>query len=188
MAMRFLRENAAGMEVGKIAVVGFSAGGHLAGLLGTMYDGEELAGIGAGKLLRPDALGLCYPVTISWGKHHQGSFSCLTGDDEVLNGKLSLDRLVHSQMPPVFLWHTRDDETVPVFGTLAFAQALEAAGVEFALHIYRRGVHGLSTADAQVYPADKVPQHSTDLREWPEKMMDFFAEIGFLAEDWEVCR
>lgn len=183
LAMRYLRENAARMGLGKIAVVGFSAGGHLAGLLGTRYG--TLADIGAEELLRPDALGLCYPVTISWGKCHAGSFACLTGQDETLTEQLSLERLVQPEMPPVFLWHTRDDGTVPVFGTLAFAQALEAAGVDFAMHIFRRGVHGLSTADARVYPVRGVPEHSRDAADWPEKMMEFFEDVGFSTEDWE---
>lgn len=181
MAMRYLREHAAEMEVGRIAVIGFSAGGHLAGLMGTLY--EEFPEIGTGAQLRPDALGLCYPVTTAWGKHHAGSFSCLTGEDAALTERLSLDKLVRSGMPPVFLWHTRDDATVPVAGTLAMAQALEAAGVDFALHIYRQGTHGISTADAQVYPVGGIPPHSADIGTWPETMIAFLAEIGFSTEE-----
>ncbi len=187
MAMRYLREHAEEMEIDpdQIAAIGFSAGGHLCGTLGTMFDCPEVADIGPAELLRPDALGLCYPVAVSWGKTHEGSFENLTGGDTALRERLSLDRLVRPDMPPVFLWHTRDDGSVPSRNSLVLASALEAAGVDFALHIYRHGPHGLSTGDIQSNHREKIPEISKDVVEWPEKMMDFFEEIGFRIVDGE---
>lgn len=187
MAMRYIRENAAALEVDvqRVAAMGFSAGGHLCGTLGTMYDCPEVADLGPAELLRPDALGLCYPVTVSWGATHGGSFQNLCGEDAALRQRLSLDRLVRSDMPPVFLWHTRDDDCVPCRNSLILANALEQAGVDFVLHLYRNGQHGLSTADSQVYLADKVPQVSRDVPGWLETMVDFLTEMGFTAQDEE---
>lgn len=181
MAMGYIRQNAAALEVdpGMVAAIGFSAGGHLCGMLGTLFDAPEVATIGPAELLRPDALGLCYSVAVSWGDTHEGSFQNLCGGDAALRSRLSLDRLVRPDMPPVYLWHTRDDGSVPCRNSLLLASALQDAGVEFAMRIYRHGPHGLSTADAQVYPADAVPQVSPDLPGWPEEMMGFFREIGF---------
>ena len=188
MAMRWIRENAAEMEVdpGKVAAMGFSAGGHLCGTLGTLYDCPEVADIGPAQLLRPDALGLCYPVAVSWGNTHAGSFQCLCGEDEKLWQRLSLDGLVRPDMPPVFLWHTRNDATVPVRNSLILAQRLEEKGIDFAMHIYRHGEHGLSTADGQSYPMDKVPSVSWDVPGWLEAEIRFFEEIGIKPQDYEV--
>lgn len=187
MAMRYIRENAAAMEVDAhhVAAMGFSAGGHLCGTLGTMYDCPEVADIGPAQLLRPDALGLCYPVAVSWGATHGGSFDNLCGTDEALRQRLSLDRQVRRDMPPVFLWHTRDDGCVPCRNSLVLANALEQMGVDFVLHLYRHGDHGLSTADSQVYPVHGVPQVSRDVPGWLETMMDYLEELGFSAKDGE---
>jgi acetyl esterase/lipase len=185
MAMRYIRDRAAEFEVnpGMVAAVGFSAGGHLCGTLGTLWDSPEVADVGSADLLRPNALGLCYPVAVSWGVTHEGSFRNLCGDDPQLRQRLSLDRRVRPDMPPVYLWHTRDDGSVPVRNSLILAQALEEAGVDFAMRIYRHGCHGLSTADEMVYPACCVPEHSPQIGNWPEEMMGFFAEIGFRITD-----
>ena len=188
VAMRYIRENAEtfGIDPACVAAVGFSDGGHLCGTLGTMYDCPELADIGPGELLRPSALGLCYPVAVSWGNTHEGSFQNLCGGDGELRRRLSLDALVRPDMPPVFLWHTRSDETVPVRNSLILAQRLEEAGIEFAMHIYRQGKHGLSTADQQAYSLGQVPPISWDVPGWIEAEIRFFEEIGVKIQDFEV--
>lgn len=185
MAMRYIRENAAEFEVNPrmVAAVGFSAGGHLCGTLGTMFDCPEVADIGNGELIRPDALGLCYPVAVSWGRTHQGTFQNISGGDPLLWDRLSLERLVRPDMSPVFLWHTRDDASVPCRNSLILAQALEEAGIDFALYLYRKGRHGLSTADEMVYPVYGVPEISPEVTGWLDSMMTFFSEIGFRITD-----
>ena len=188
MAMRYIRENAEKWNIGKnkIAAIGFSAGGHLCGTLGTLYDCPEVQDIGDASLLRPDALGLCYPVTVSNGKAHTGSFKNLCGADEALWQRLSMDKLVRKDMPPVFLWHTRDDACVPVQGTLRLALALEEADLPFTMHIYAKGEHGLSTADALVYSAEGIPEISGDVTGWVDTMLGFFAENGICITDTKI--
>ena len=187
MAMAYIRENAEafGIDPAMVAAVGFSAGGHLCGMLGTMYDCPELSDLGTPAQLRPDALILCYPVAVSWGRTHEQSFANISGGDPLLRKRLSLDTLVRADMPPVFLWHTRTDTSVPCRNSLLLAVALEEAGVPFTMHIYRKGVHGLSTADAQAYPAGKIPETGPDLEKWPETAMEFLKEIGFQITDKE---
>ncbi len=180
LAMRYIRQQAQafGIDPHMVTAVGFSAGAHLCGCLATMYDGEAVAQIGAPAQLRPDAVGLCYPVAVSWGRTHDGSFDNLCGDDEELRQRLSLEKCVHGDMPPVFLWHTRQDTAVPCRNSLLLAAALEEQGVPFAMHIYHKGVHGLSVADETVYPPGEMPQISADVPSWPEAMLAFFREMG----------
>lgn len=185
MAMRYIRENAGEFEVASnmIAAIGFSAGGHLCGTLGTMYDCPEVADLGSADLLRPDALGLCYPVAVSWGPTHEGSFDNLTRGDAALRKRLSLDALVRPDMPPAFLWHTRNDDAVPCRNSILLANALADAGVNFSLHIYANGPHGLSNANDTVYSAHTVPVCSADIPGWPETMIRFFREMGLKPVD-----
>lgn len=185
LAMRFIREQAGewGVDPGAVAAMGFSAGGHLCGTLGTMFDSPEVADIAAPGVVRPDALGLCYPVAVSWGKTHAASFQNLAGGDEALAGRLSLDKLVRGDMPPVYLWITRDDGSVPCRNALLLAQAMDEAGVDFALHVYRHGPHGLSVADETVFPTGNMPVFSPDVPGWVEGMLRFFKESGLTVRD-----
>lgn len=187
MAMGYIRKNCEVFELdpGMLAAIGFSAGGHLCGLLGTMYDCPEVKDLGSPEVLRPDALGLNYPVAVSWGKTHADSFTNISGGDSALADRLSLDRLVRPDMPAVFLWHTRDDESVPCRNSLVLANALEQAGVDFSLHLYRHGKHGLSTADEMVYPVGGVPEISWDVPGWLDAEIRFFSEIGLKIKDLE---
>ena len=62
-------------------------------------------------------------------------------------------------------------------------RAMEEAGVDFSLHIYREGKHGLSTADAMAYPTDDLPRISWDVPGWLEACVRFFEEIGLTITD-----
>jgi len=188
MAMAYIREMAEEYEIDPrmVAAMGFSAGGHLCGTLGTLFDSPEVADLGSAGALRPDALGLCYPVAVSWGRTHEGSFEKLCGGDAALRQRLSLEGLVRPDMPPVFLWHTREDETVPCRNSLILAQALEEAGVDFALHIYQKGPHGLSTANEMAYSSYGVPEVSWDVPGWLEACHRFFQGSGLRITDTEV--
>lgn len=185
MAMRYIREEAGGLEIdpGMVAVVGFSAGGHLAGCLGTMWDSPQVADLAKPEHLRPDALGLCYPVAVAWGDTHRGSFDNLTGGDARLADELSLDKRVRPDMPPVFLWTTRNDGSVPCRNSLILAQRLDEVGVDLAFHLYRRGKHGLATADALAFPVGELPEMSWDVPGWPEAMLAFFRDVGLTIRD-----
>lgn len=137
----------------RIAVCGFSAGGHLTASLGVFWKQpylQEAPGIVPG-FNRPNALILNYPV-ISSGPHgHQDSFTNLLGPDadEAKRHEFSLEHHVNADTPPTFLWHTFNDEPVPVENSLLFAQSLRKQQIPFELHIYPDGPHGLSLATAE---------------------------------------
>ena len=164
------------VDPAKIAVCGFSAGGHLAGSVGTLWNEPELAaalGLAPGEN-RPDAMVLCYPVITSGQKRHGGSFLNLLGEepDPALLKKLSLENSVGPHTPPAFLWHTADDDCVPCENSLLMAGALKAAGVPFELHLYASGVHGLSLCSAQTDGDGRPGLENQHIRPrlagWPE--------------------
>jgi acetyl esterase/lipase len=140
-ALSLLRAKAGEWRVdpGRIAVCGFSAGGHLAASLGLL-----------GRI-RPNAMILCYPVITGGPFAHSGSFENLLGEEASgpLREELSLERRADSSAPPAFIWHTYADEAVPVENSLLLASALRGAGVPFELHIFPEGSHGLSLAEAE---------------------------------------
>ncbi len=134
-------------------VCGFSAGGHLSASLGVFWDREfvwEALGL-TGEKVRPDGLILAYPVISSGEFAHRGSFEHLTGRSGETKGEelLSLERQAGPQTPPVFMWHTAADGTVPVENSLLFAMALRKAGVSLELHIFPEGRHGLALASEE---------------------------------------
>lgn len=138
-------------DVENIIVCGFSAGGHLAGSLGVLWQESFIAEtlhLEEGEN-RPNKLILSYPVITGGVFAHKGSFDNLLGEEasEEDREKLSLEKLVGPLTPPTFIWHTYEDLAVPVQNSLLFAEALKQQDMSFELHIYAKGGHGLSLCD-----------------------------------------
>ena len=131
----------------KIAVMGFSAGGHLAASLAEYWNHPEL---GISPLSRPNALLLSYPVITLYEHTHQGTSDLVSGGDETVREALSLERHVTKDVPPTFLWHTVEDEAVPVENSLLFMRELQKNGVSFEAHIFAHGPHGQSVCTREV--------------------------------------
>lgn len=134
----------------RIGIIGFSAGGHLTCTAGTHFDNGDMNSQDPIERVssRPDAMVLCYPV-ISFGEHrHHGSMVNLIGEtpDESLRNNLSNENAVCPDTPPAFLWHTADDDVVPVENSLLFASSLSRNEVPFELHVFPHGNHGLGLA------------------------------------------
>ena len=142
-ALAWLRTHAAeyGVRPDRVAVCGFSAGGHLAGWLAARWD-HPLLGQRLGltpEQVRPSAAVLGYPVV-----HAARYLDPLGGAEE-----LRLDRQVTRQHPPAFLWATVGDATVPVENTLDYAAALRRQGIPFELHLFSDGPHAMGLADRE---------------------------------------
>lgn len=158
-AVAFVREHAGSylQHPERIAVLGFSAGGHAACSLGVMWQQEELwQPIGKKPDdVKPNAMVLCYPVITAGEYAHRGSFENLTGEKEIAaHQRYSLEKLVTEQTPPAFIWSTWDDASVPCQNTLYLAERMREHGVQAEVHIYPHGVHGLSLADRTTWCSD----------------------------------
>ena len=148
-AVHYTREHAAelGVKAGKIAVLGFSAGGHLAAMLSNHPGSPEA---------RPDAAVLCYAVLSS--KHQTPdlvSFKNLLpglSPDEYI--KCSCPEAVNTNTPPTFLWHTFGDTNVLPEHSIDYALALKQYNIDSELHIYPGGVHGLALGSRPGYETE----------------------------------
>ncbi|MES2730148.1 MAG: alpha/beta hydrolase [Bacteroidota bacterium] len=152
-AMRLLRKNADKyhLDPNRLGIMGFSAGGHLASTVTTqpnLYKDPE-DDLAATLSARPDRAVLCYAVIAMDNQYaHQGSVKNLLGEnpDPVKAAQMSTYRQVNAQTPPVFLWHTADDDIVPVQNSLLFATACAENKVPVELHVYPKGQHGAGLA------------------------------------------
>lgn len=142
-ALSILHERAGewGIDAGKLGVMGFSAGGHLAGLLCSAAETEPKSADGP----RPAFGVFLYPVVRLLGNgSHSGSGVNLLGKERVEKEaeKFALDRLVDDQWPRSYGIHEKDDPVVPVAGVEALAAAVRARGIPMELRIEEGKVHG----------------------------------------------
>jgi acetyl esterase/lipase len=151
-AMRLMRSQADSLNVDpdKIGIIGFSAGGHLSATVATqpnLYKDPE-DNLSATISARPNKVMLGYPV-ISFEEYgHMGSVKNLLGDNpspDMLR-QLSNQKQVTAENPPAFIFHTADDEVVPVQNSLFFAEACIRNKVSTSMHIYPHGKHGVGLA------------------------------------------
>ncbi len=152
-AIRVVRYNAEkwGIDPDKIAVIGFSAGGHLASVSATHYDdgiagGDEIDAVSS----RPSAAILGYPVVTMDKKYtDETTRSVFIGgleNEEELAVKYSSECQVRDSGPPVFIWHTAGDPIVPVQNSIRLVSALASKKIPFEFHVFPEGAHGLSLA------------------------------------------
>lgn len=142
----------------QIAVMGFSAGGHLAASLGTLYNNDRFLKVfGRDEHIRPDGMILGYPVITA-----DDEFSQIHSIERVSGAKkgtaeyrwFDLTNYVSSQTPPAFLWHTAADQLVPVENTLLFSMALSRHKVPYECHILPEGPHGMAVCTKEIRSYD----------------------------------
>lgn len=182
MAMVFIRENAGkyGVDPTHVGAVGFSAGGHLTGMLATLFDHEYLKKV-LGKraaLVRPDAVILSYPVLSTGEYGHDQTAEIISGGDKELRKALSIETRVTKNSSPAFIWHTAEDLAVPVENSLFMAAEYRKNGVPFELHIFERGRHGLSDVGSEICEDDLGPDVTRD-GAWVKLALSFLNVHGF---------
>lgn len=145
------------VDKNKIAVCGFSAGGHLAASLGTMFNKRIFLNQWEKTWeIRPNAMVLGYPVISSDEYVQADSIENVSGAKMGTEAflKFGLEQYVDAETPPAFIWHTAEDNVVMVENSLHFAEALSAANVSFELHILPKGGHGMSVCTKEVGTED----------------------------------
>ena len=176
-AIRTVRHNAtsAGVDPNRIGVWGFSAGGHLASTAATHFDlgRKDSADPIEATSSRPDFAVLCYPViTMDEAFTHKGSRRNLFGPDRYENADLvellSNENRVTKDTPPTFIFHTTEDQAVPVENAIAFYSALRKHSVSCEMHIYQKGRHGVGLGGND-------PVLST----WPARLESWLETNGF---------
>ena len=181
VAIKTIRANAKNWNVDseKIAVLGFSAGGHLALSLGTLWNNPEIVkAAGCEKEEnKPNAIISCYGVTgARFWLYHRALFDVLTKGRTEQEGKnlLHNPKNVGAHTPPVFLWHTFNDTAVPVDEAIELMSALSKHDVPFESHIYPNGRHGLGLANE-----DK------DLKAWHKLSVNWLKRLFYKTEKEE---
>jgi acetyl esterase/lipase len=175
LAIKQMRHLAAEYDlVDDLMVVGFSAGGHLVASEVCYHD--EIEAALKNELERddkqlfnqlekfsalPDKVVLAYPVINFISEQHEQSFTNLTGGDESLREKLSIDLHVTGDYPKTFVWACDDDDLVPPSNASRMYEALKKSGAEAGYKAYPSGGHGCATGAG------------TSAERWIEDMIEF---------------
>lgn len=167
-----------GIDPGRIGVLGFSAGGHLASTAAVHHDRVTLSEYDGQEPVssRPDFAVLIYPViSMREGVTHGGSRRNLLGPepDDKLVARMSNDEQINAQTPPTFLVHSKDDKAVPIENSERFLAGLKKQGVAGELMVFETGGHG--------YGLGRGTEHETSA--WPARCIGWLAEIGVIRAD-----
>ena len=170
-----------GLDPKRVAILGFSAGGHLASTAGTHYDAgksddpDPIERVSS----RPDRMILVYPViALATEYGHGGSRKNLLGDNPPadLLRSLSNETQVTKDTPPTFLAQTDADAAVPAENAILFALALRKNKVPVELHVFEKGVHGLGLGSGW---AGQIPAEPS-FQAWPVLCATWLKGQGFL--------
>jgi acetyl esterase/lipase len=145
-AIKIVRENAAkwGIDINRVGIMGFSAGGHLASTEATHYEKAVIEN-NNNTNLRPDFLILIYPViSMQDSLTHLDSRTNLLGKNpsKLLIDEYSNELQVNANTPPTYLTHAGDDKAVDIDNSIGFYEKLRHQNVPAELHLYPKGGHG----------------------------------------------
>lgn len=187
-AIAYLRTHAKELYIDpdKIAVVGFSAGGHLAASTAVHWKDETVNPVERKELAKPNAQVLVYPC-ITAGEYAYEHLNEVHGKGTEYPEKLSLENFVSTDTPPAFICHTAADTCVPAMNSLLYATALAKSGVSYELRIYKDGPHGMSLANKAVSSSillslepsmrQALLKVCAKFSEWFEKSVDFLRTV-----------
>ena len=178
-AVAYVRRNADKYHIDEnsISIIGFSAGGHLAGMSSAFHQKEEFAKVLNVNVeeMKINGCLLGYPV-VSTTIGHTMTIKNATNYEPELMELLSVDKQITPSFPKTFIWHTTFDSCVDVKNSLLLADALSTNKVFYEMHIYPMLEHGQSLADDSVYN-DAFPKEDLELMkhntQWMENAIHF---------------
>ncbi len=187
LSIKLVRERAQedNTDPNKVFILGFSAGGHLAGSAGIFWNlpvVRDAIGVSSGEapegINRPDGMLLCYPVILGNEFTHAGTranFCGTTEPTEEDKARFSLNLHVDATTPPAFIWHTFTDAAVPVENSLELMNAMAKQEIPFEAHIYPHGIHGLALCNEEtsVGREDRLEPHAEGWVELAVKWINF---------------
>ncbi|MBE6694828.1 MAG: alpha/beta hydrolase [Ruminococcaceae bacterium] len=185
-AVRFVRyySEKFGIDASKVAVMGSSAGGHLAALVST-YRGE-IEGEGIDEIdnecYLPNAQILCYPVisTVDDTIWHRGSGLNLLGEDNLdFAPNVSPELIADEKTPQAFIWHTAPDG-VNVINSYVYASALRRKNVPVEMHIFPEGPHGLGLCVLHASLDEEAKKMRRHVGRWSQMLLTWFSYIGYI--------
>ena len=198
MAVAYIKKNAEELGVLKecVGMVGFSAAGHLSGMMGNLFDRPEV--VEALKedacLARPDAIVMGYPVVIAGGEfENKETITNLSGGDEAIKNIISLEKRVTKNSSPAFIWGTVNDNLVMSENFIAMAIAYKKANVPFEFHLFESGPHGLAIAtrnSTAIY--GRVEDSTVEdyvnpvVGRWFDMSISWFERHGFEIKDFDI--
>ncbi len=181
LALKYLKEHSKEYYIrkDKIASIGFSAGGHLAGLLSTIKEDES--SLIEGNTYRPDLTIMAYPVISSEeGITHEDTIKSINMEKK--REKVSIDKRIDDKTPPMFIWHTKNDDLVPYENSILLRNTLSKNGIESELILFENGRHGLSTSDYNTILLDEINDVTKEVSKWKDLSLEFLRENGFTAK------
>lgn len=151
-AIKHIKDNAEEYNINpeRVFAAGFSAGGHLAGSLGILWNNKEVYDAVHMEYgyNRPKGIMMIYPVVSNENEFmHLGTFKnllCVEDPRGEISDKVSLEKHVSEESSPAFIMATSNDEIVDVRHSLRLAEAYKTVGKMFELHIYPEGPHGVA--------------------------------------------
>ena len=184
MSVIYLRQQCAKrtISLSKLLVMGFSAGGHLAGHIANA--GKRLSEISClseeeKTFWKVDGAVYAYPVvSAKEGLIHEGSFQNLLKEEfQTKREAVSLENWIDENSPPCFIFHCADDSVVPVGNSLLLAEKHIEKGIPCQLHIFPKGGHGVALPTEECWLKTEMGMVNQDLiiwwelfKKWEEKL------------------
>lgn len=172
------------IDISKLGLIGFSAGGHLNGLLSSSYLKEEF--VEEYKLNIPkiaySAYG--YPVVNQYDEPREQSFINLFKNEKLrMESDLSLPKLINKNNPRAFIFSTFEDSVVPIKNTISLISAYKENGVPFEVHIFEHGEHGLSLGNISVYNLKYLDEFSKTNSKWYDLFLIWLKHNKIVIEE-----
>ena len=177
--IRYVREQSEslGIDPGRVGIIGFSAGGHLA-MSAACFSSTDYTDLPQGPAqvsLRPAFVAAIYPVVTMKGPYvHKRSRRGLLGEwgkyNKELRDLLSIEEHIPSDCPPVFMINCKDDPVVDWHNSVLLDEALTKAGIEHTYIQYETGLHGFGVSE--VYGSEESRHWKDDFLVWLNKIFE----------------